>query len=670
MVPYDRNPYFLGRDDLLRELRQKLQETNPRKYNHRIAVYGMGGVGKTQLTIEYVHRHEKDYDNIYWISAFDQAALLSGFQEIGSRTGCLSMGTSLKSIEAARNVLSWLRRQKNWLLVLDNLDDISVADGFLPAMDTGGHILITTRNPNAKNIPAEGVEIPVFCETDAVELLRNQSEITEADDPFGTVAAEIVGELGYLALAIDSAAAFIRTLSLDATEFLPIYRKSRKQVLSRDPTSAHSYPKSVAITFLLSFDKVKIHPKYGMQASKLLQFFLFLNHDEILIDFLRAGSSGVSNELRMIIEDELVFHESLGLLQQFSLIRRSRANGSIVIHRLVYAVLRDEISEPEVQQCLGDVIGICNAAFPKNWDTLEKRRLCRKFQNQVVEPAFEAATIPSQRAGIALNGIGRFLLNDGKFKDSERLNERSYDIFLKLLGNEHPNTLATMSNLASIYGGQGKLQDAADLQKRVLDATKRTKGTEHPNTLTSMNNLAMTYLDQGKLQDAANLQEQALEADRRTRGDEHPSTLTSMNNLAMTYMEQGKLQEAVDLQEKTLQGQMSTLGEDNPDTLTTMCNLAWLYRDQEKLQEAMELDEKALKGSQRMLGKEHPATLISMASLALTYLMQGKLQEAVDLLESTLEISERTLGGEHPTTVERKTTLSHMRNLINTGNSA
>jgi Cdc6-like AAA superfamily ATPase len=71
MIPYDRNPYFLGRDGLLRQLRQKLQETNPREYNHRIAIYGMGGVGKTQLAIEYVYRYEKDYDNIYWISAFD-----------------------------------------------------------------------------------------------------------------------------------------------------------------------------------------------------------------------------------------------------------------------------------------------------------------------------------------------------------------------------------------------------------------------------------------------------------------------------------------------------------------------------------------------------------------------------------------------------------------------
>jgi hypothetical protein len=152
-----------------------------------------------------------------------------------------------------------------------------------------------------------------------------------------------------------------------------------------------------------------------------------------------------------------------------------------------------------VQQCLGDVIGICDAAFSQNWDTPEERRLCRKFQPQVVEPAFEAAAIPSRRAGITLHRIGQFLLNDGKFKDSERLNERGFGIQFNLFGKEHPFTLATMNNLASTYLEQGNLHDAVDLQERNLEAGKSTLGEEHSDTLTSMNNLALTYMRQGKL---------------------------------------------------------------------------------------------------------------------------------------------------------------------------
>jgi len=171
----------------------------------------------------------------------------------------------MKPTEVARTVLSWLRLQQNWLLVFDNLDDVSVADGFLPAMDKGGHTLITTRNPDAKRIPAEGFQIPLLSENDAVELLFRRSDIDfsfhkndalEIDSEFDlaidqaavservnfssykSVSVEIVNELGHLALAIDHAVAFIRSLG-DINKFLPIYRQSRKRVLQRASTSKY-----------------------------------------------------------------------------------------------------------------------------------------------------------------------------------------------------------------------------------------------------------------------------------------------------------------------------------------------------------------------------------------------------------------------------------------------
>ena len=111
------------------------------------------------------------------------------------------------------------------------------------------------------------------------------------------------------------------------------------------------------------------------------------------------------------------------------------------------------------------------------------------FQSQVVEPAFEAAKIPSHLAAMTLRRIGSFLSHDGKLKDAERLEARACQILQNLLGNEHPGTLTSMNNLASTYRKQGKLQEAAALQERVLEATRRTLGEKHPETLTSMNNL-------------------------------------------------------------------------------------------------------------------------------------------------------------------------------------
>jgi hypothetical protein len=174
-----------------------------------------------------------------------------------------------------------------------------------------------------------------------------------------------------------------------------------------------------------------------------------------------------------------------------------------------------------VQQCLGDVIGICDAAFSQNWDTPEERRPCRKFQPQVVEPAFEAAAIPSRRAGITLHRIGQFLLNDGKFKDSERLNERGFGIQFNLFGKEHPFTLATMNNLASTYLEQGNLHDAVDLQERNLEASKSTLGEVHPVTLANMVNLAHTYLELDRETEAVCLIQQSVDGSQKCLGEDH-----------------------------------------------------------------------------------------------------------------------------------------------------
>ena len=147
LVPCNRNPHFTGRDDFLIQLTEMLSQTKPKQYNHRVAIYGMGGIGKTQLAIEYIHRYKARYTGIYWISGVDQAALLSGFQDIATVTGCVPINADLSPAEVARAVLSWLASVDGWLLVMDNLDDISVVDGYLPIMKEGGHTLITTRNP-------------------------------------------------------------------------------------------------------------------------------------------------------------------------------------------------------------------------------------------------------------------------------------------------------------------------------------------------------------------------------------------------------------------------------------------------------------------------------------------------------------------------------------------
>jgi hypothetical protein len=145
MVPYQRNANFTGRTDLLTQLRAKLCDIVPKSWNHRVALHGLGGIGKTQLALECVYANEMDYERIYWISAVSQATLIVGLQEIAKRTKCISRNEDLNPKETAKHVLEWLNAQASCLVVFDNLDQVEVIDGYLPNQSSGRHTLFTTR---------------------------------------------------------------------------------------------------------------------------------------------------------------------------------------------------------------------------------------------------------------------------------------------------------------------------------------------------------------------------------------------------------------------------------------------------------------------------------------------------------------------------------------------
>ena len=697
MVPswWQKNSNFVGRMDLLKTLRDKLCEDKPQEFNHRVALFGMGGVGKTQVAIEYVVRYKHEYNAIFWITAGDLASLLLGFQEIAEVTKCANTKSS-DAASLAREVLKWLNKQSSWLLVMDNVDDISGVKGYLPDVTTGeGHLLLTTRDPNAIGISARGLEVEVFDPQTAADMLLLRANRADNDNmEIRSEAVKIVTELGFLALAIEQAAAYIRESLKDIFRFLPVYSVHRGKVLAQRPRGDWPYPYVVATTWSLSFEIVKDR---NPDAAQLLNLFAFLNPDEILVEFLEAGRDGLPEPLKNLIADTFEFPNALGELEQYSLIRRPGDGRIISMHRLVQAVIKDSLVNEDERSFMEMVTALFLIAFPE-FDE-DKRQICRRYQTQVVGPLVDLMGLGTEDIAKLLLRVAYFLYADGKYFDGEHLARKAVEIYIALFGHEdyrtltgmnnlastydalgrmkeaaalhetvleagqrtwggeHPDTLMSMNNLAETYHALGRMKEAAALHEKVLEARQRTLGDEHPNTLSSMNNLAETYRALGRMKEAAALHEKVLEARRRTSEDEHPHTLTSMNNLALTYGDLGRMKEAAVLHEKVLEARRRTLGDEHPDTLTSMNNLASTYRDLGRMKEAAVLHEKVLEARRRTLGDEHPNTLTSMNNLALTYRALGRMKEAAILHEKVLEARRRTLGDEHPDT------LSSMYNL-------
>ncbi|CAE6476928.1 unnamed protein product [Rhizoctonia solani] len=253
---------------------------------------------------------------------------------------------------------------------------------------------------------------------------------------------------------------------------------------------------------------------------------------------------------------------------------------------------------------------------------------------------------------------------------AEQLQVQVLDAHKRILGEEHPDTLCSMNNLASTYSDLGRYDEAEQLQVQVLDTRKRILGEEHPDTLCSMNNLASTYSHMGQYDKAEQLQVQVLDAHKRILGEEHPVTLRSVNNLAATYSHLGRYDKAEQLQVHVLNARERILGEEHPDTLCSMNNLASTYSDLGRYNEAEQLQVQVLNVRKRILGKEHPDTLRSMSNLASTYSDLGRWAEAGELYHNARSVAERTLGHQHPKTQIYRQNLAELQNCRTADNYA
>jgi len=623
------------------------------EWNHRVALYGMGGVGKTQVAIEYVYANRMNYDRIYWITAASEAPILSGFQEIAVRTQCLASISIIQNPDqklVAKFVLSWLRQQPNWLIVLDNLDDITIVKDYLSDRGKDKHTLISTRNPNANGIPARGLEVPILETDESVEMLCKLSEMDRISHE--TSAIDVVNELQFLPLAIDQAASYVRTVTRNFEVYLTDYRHRRSDFHKWIGHRNRQYNHSLATVWLVSFGFVQQEMPVALQFLELLSF---LNPDNISLEFLEEGKDSLEHDMKQILADRLMFAEILLSLEHFSLIKWSKERRSLSIHRLVQAVIQDKMGEEQMKIWASVVINMCDVVMPEELKDDTRVRI-RQFQGQVVPALRGLRNNCSPEGADVVYRIGEFMDEEGKYTDAEKLISTAIKATSRGSFKDETKFLSFSSRLGGVQRKLGRLTEASELLSKVLTAQKATVGPENSETMRTMTGLAAVYRDQGLLTKASKLSMEALAAQVRFLGKEHPETLRTMNDLALDYWNQCLLTRAADLYMETLKGQAKLRGREHPETLRTMNNLALVYRDQGQLTKAADLHMETLDGQVKLLGREHPQTLVTMNNLAIVYCYQGQLQQAVEFCRKSLETRVKVLGNEHVSTMTSMTT--------------
>ena len=639
MVPFGRNHRFTGRCEILRELKKYLSMQESKDFSHCVALYGLGGIGKTQTALEYVYQNRMEYNRIFWINGVNQVSLLADYLEL-AKAAKIEIDFQPTIVETAKLVLRWLEHEESWLLVIDNLDDPKVVDRLLPTTGPHRHILITTRNPNCADIPAKGIEIPLLNLEEALHLLYSISDVTVSTER--QEAQLVCKKLGLLPLAIEQAAIYVRVVVKSFQTFLEQYEQNQKNLHQWVPTSNREYPLIVGTTWLMSIEAVQRHHP---QAVELLRFFSFLNPDGILISFFTDGAEALDREIADMATNQFKLTEALTELEKFSLIKWDRLRKLVTMHQLVQAVIRDQLAEPDLVYFRGSITSLCDRSFPCEWNN-RTRAKCRAYFGQVLGPLLGFSTQTIEAASV-MERVGNFLRFDGRFSDSASLLQKATEVRSSIYGEDDPTVLTCMNNLASTYRLQGRHSEASELEETVLQKMMGI-GSDHQDILRTMSNLAMIYLQQGRLNEACDLQEQVLESTNLIWGSNHLETLTSMSNLALTYGEQGRFEKACDLLEQVFDKTRAVLGDNHPDTLTSMSNLASSYKDQGRFTEACDLQEQVVEKTSLVLGHDHPNTLTCMSNLASTYVELGHFEEACKLQENVLEKRVEILGEDHP----------------------
>jgi tetratricopeptide (TPR) repeat protein len=698
----ERNRNFTGRTEVLEQLHHQAHSTDITALvattapgASPTALQGMGGVGKTQVAIEYAWRYRNEYDLVWWIPADQSVLVRSSLAALAPRLG-LPAPTATGIEEAAAAVLEALRRgepYKRWLLIFDNADQPEDISSIIPRGP--GHVVITSRNHRWQGV-FDTVAIDVFDRAESIAFISKRvHKGVNADE-----ADRLARELGDLPLALEQAAALLAETGMSIEQYMRLLKEHVTQLLAEGKPP--EYPVSMTAAWSLSVSQLK---EKLPEAIELLRCCAFFGPEPIPRDVFVPLSPAEADQpseadghvqvtldprLASLLDDPILLSTAIRELGRYALTRIDSTSRTIQIHRLVQALLRDELDRDDQVRIRHSVhMLLANAAprrpdDPLNWPTYgdllahaepsrvvecpnpEVRRFCLDLIRYLLASGDARSALPFAREVIeewqgrfagehrgyvleAYRHLGIVLRELGEYPAASDVNERTLQEMTTLLGPEDPQTLQLTNSRGADLRAMGNFKTALGHDEESLKRHEQAFGPADPRTLRAANNLALDYVLISDYETALDWQKKTFQQQRSSgSGASAENILSSWDNLARLVRLRGSYPEALDLGEEALAFGVAQLGIEHPWTLRTAKDVSIARRMSGSVEEGLEQAEEAHTRWLRVRGPGNPDTLAAAMNLANARRMNGQTDEGYELARDTMERYPQVYGDDHP----------------------
>lgn len=638
-----RNPDFTGRGQMIGALRGALVQGSKASVVPE-ALHGLGGVGKTQLAIEYVYRHADEYDLVWWIPAEQPTSVRASLAQLGER---LALPASEDMQQTARTVLDWLSGPSphRWLLVYDNA---TVPEDFAPLLPSGsgGHVIVTSRNQEWAYAYGS-IEVDVFKRPESIELLRRRGTGISEDD-----ADRLAEKLGDLPLALEQAAIYLATTGTQVSEYLQLFDEHAGELLSDGKPTY--YPTTVYAFLRVALERLRENVP---GAAELLELFAFLGSDPLSTTLLRSGrSGGLSTALGEALAEPISMNRAIRELRRLGLAKVDPSGQTIHVHRLVQLVLREDLRADRRERGLLNVqrlLAAANPGFP-----LEPRfwPVYKEIGPHILPAELIKAEDP--RARTVVLDHARYLHRVGDYEGSRELAELAVHAWAPQLDNGEIRsgdglTLTAKRRLANALRQLGDYPTARELDEEVLHRLRDNPdfGEDHEDTLATANSVALDLRLAGDFQAAYDLDQANLERHRRVLGDEDEYTLLMRNNVAVNLRLLGDFQAAHEIDSALVGQWRRTLGPDDIRTLFSISNLARDLYGLGRYAEALEMQQQAWPIMREKLGPGHNEVLLAARTIAIALRKAGQYEESLRQARDNYRSYHSRFGPDHEHTL-------------------